>query len=392
MQKWLCYMLYSKSRLLHVFFAFLFGTFCITGLVSYQQLTSFYYKYNLINVNLSLELLFFLFALFTARSINFKSGDFLVVLTLLFYLILSFFSSIAFNGDEIVDFLMIFKAFVYLILLLIFKRNKLLSIDTLYLIFVFLCGAILLKYFFGIFIVGIPRPGLLYENNSELLIIYILFFYLNKFHFKVKQNNIKFIFLIVLITLLSGSRSAALCAVVTLFLLNGFSFKTFFWGLLATISLTIVQLQTRGFDLQEIDRFRFLIDFYQLYSQFSKLELLIGSPAITSLPEEVCLRYSFYESLVSSDSRICYSVVFHSYILRALFDHGIFWSLLLMYGYFRLVKNEIGPEFAIFVTIIALVNGLSVSSYNSIYLNFTLLLLIMCNKKFLKEGFPLNSG
>ena len=245
--------------------------------------------------------------------------------------------------------------------------------------------AILLKYLIGSLIVGIPRPGLLYENNSELLLIFILFFYLNRFHYKVKENSLFFLVLIILITLISGSRSAALCAAATIFLLNGFSMKTFCLGILVTLMLGLFQYQTRGFDLQEIDRFRFLLDFFQLYSQFSVYEVFFGSPAITALPEEVCLRYSFYESLVSSDSKGCYSVVFHSFILRALFDHGIFWSAVLIIGYYRLVKLHIGSEFARYITLISLINGLSVSSYNSIYLNFSILLLVLCNMKFLKK-------
>ena len=348
-------------------------------MISYEKITSFYFKHNLLNVSLILEVLFVLLTVISIRSVNTNYRDLLLSSLIFIYVAYSFILSIFTMGDVIYDFLMIYKAFGYLGIFLIFKRNELINIQTLYWLFLFLCFATLLKYLSGVFFFSVPRPGLLYENNSELLLLIVLFFYLCSCHQKVQNNKVWFLLLLTIITVLSGSRSASLIVFATYLFSIRLSFGSFLFGLCIFFSLILFQYFSRGFGLEQIDRFRFLLDFWDIYSAGSFYTMFFGNEPITPLPNEVCVKYSFYESLLSKNNT-CFSVVFHSLIMRSLFDHGIFWSFIIIFGYYRFISREISRNFAIYTLIIAFLNGLSVSSYNSIFFNITILLILISRK------------
>lgn len=376
----------SKSNLINRLLLLSFGILCVTGMISYEKLTSFYFKHNLLNVSLILEVLFFLLTVISIRSVNTNYRDLLLSSLIFIYIVYSFILSIFIKGYGIYDFLMIYKAFCYLGIFLIFKRNELINIQTLYWLFLFLCFATLIKYFSGVFFFSVPRPGLLYENNSELLLLIVLFFYLCSCHQKVQNNKVWFLLLLTIITILSGSRSASLILFATYIFSIRFSFGSFLFGLSIFFSLILFQYFSRGFGLEQVDRFRFLLDFWDIYSNASFYTMVFGTEPITPLPHEVCVKYSFYENLLSKNDT-CFSVVFHSFIMRSLFDHGILWSIIIVFGYYSVISREISRNFALYILVIAFLNGLSVSSYNSIFLNIAILLILISRKNRFYKGF-----
>jgi len=82
---------------------------------------------------------------------------------------------------------------------------------------------------------------------------------------------------------------------------------------------------------------------------------------------EVCSRLSFYDALFSySGNGSCYSVVLHSFNMRILFDHGVIVAFICGSLLWKFMAGSPGKAKCCVIALLVL-NGLSVSSLNSIY-------------------------
>ncbi|MGS2762733.1 hypothetical protein [Sinomicrobium sp. M5D2P9] len=122
-------------------------------------------------------------------------------------------------------------------------------------------------------------------------------------------------------------------------------------------------------DIEKTDRFKFLMVFVDEIREWSIINYLFGADRITALSAEACSKLGYYQSLFSySGDGSCYSVIFHSYILRAIYDHGIIGFILIsVFVYFVITLSGFERKQALVIVGIALLNGLSVSSFNSVY-------------------------
>lgn len=375
-------MLFSKNKIVNVGLFLTFLGLCLAGLFSYEQLTSFYFQYNLLNVNLVLEILFLMLIFKSIRAVSASKADLFLIFVMFTYISYSLILSVFLKDDHINDFLMIYKVFLYLMVFLSLRLEPFIRIQWLYLIFVTILFSILLKYTIGKTFYDIKRPGLLYENNFELLLVNLLFFFLYYSYPAIKKYALLFVLLIAFVTIASGSRSAALCLMMTLMFIYKGGFRKVIIITPIFIILLLYQIYSRGLNIEVIDRFNFLIHFISLYRNFSFFEFLFGSVPITALPSDVCAKFEFYKALFSDlDSLKCYSVVFHSFILRALFDHGLVGLISLFLIYHRVISKKMGSYFASYAVLLAVINGLSVSSLNSIYFNLPLLMIFLVVEK-----------
>jgi uncharacterized membrane protein YfcA len=133
-----------------------------------------------------------------------------------------------------------------------------------------------------------------------------------------------------------------------------------------------------GESAEEIDRVVFFQIFLNASSNWHWSEFLFGNPAITALPQEACERLAFYESLFSAkDPSICYSVILHSYITRAIYDHGFVGLIFVFWAINYLLKLSDVERRARWAALsILILNGVSVSSVNSVYASLGIIIVM----------------
>lgn len=301
------------------------------------------------------------------------------------YVFVSYVSTIYVYGDfNFFDFFISYKSFFYVILLTPFVGKKYLtrSVFDKFLVFLILC--FVFKYLVSRFIFDNSRPGLLDENNFELLFVllmYLLSCFIDKRVFTLK------LLAIVLIVFVSGSRSGILSLLFLIFMAydkklssRGF-FALVIFFFLSAMSI-IVLMQRLGGGIESIDRFVFLQLFIHDVSSWSLLDYFFGNIPLTPMSFYTCNSLSFFQTLFShKNDGTCYSVVLHSYILRMIFDHGIL-GLIFVFSFVYTALRTSGYNIRFCITVVGLIsiNGLSVSAFNSVFCFLGLLFLLVFDK------------
>jgi hypothetical protein len=198
-----------------------------------------------------------------------------------------------------------------------------------------------------------------------------------------KKKQLIFLFLLGLIIFLSFSRSAMLMyAMIFLCAMNEKikKHKVIFFTSGGIFILTIIfyAFLRRSNSIEEIDRFKFMMVFFDETQDWNFFKYLIGAPRITPLSESARNSLSFFEGLFSySGNGDCYSVVFHSFLLRVIFDHGITGLVAIIFFTYRILIFSNIDKKIIWVTIsIFILNGLSVSSFNSVFFPVSMIFLM----------------
>lgn len=331
------------------------------------------FKYNLAPVNAVLEVVLVCMALVLMKELS-RAVSILFYCALA-YVVISAIWAVGISDANMLDFMLAYKAFYYVLVLSFFVGKQNFSIDSLVYLYWALIAAFLVKYGYSITL-GFDakmrsRPGLFVENNFELVFIMLLFYRLSGLF---KNKLIAFIPLFAVVAL-SGSRSAVLALVVVYVLafVKDLDIKTVLSVLVASVIAifayeVFVSRAQDGFE--NIDRLRFLMVFLEEMRSQGLLGYVFGTPRITALSPDSCGQLAFYSGLFSfsGDTTLCYSVILHSYVLRVIFDHGllglIFLNLFLLVG---VVKSNGGARDFVCVALVLFLSGLSVSSFNSVF-------------------------
>ena len=356
----------TKDRLLQALLYLPMLLLALTGILSP-------YKYNLLPSSAILELAFFLMACLMAGELLRSASVFLYGTAA--YVAISAIWSIGFRDIHALDFLLAYKAFLYVCILCFFMGKRFCSRESLIAFYWAMLGAFAIKYGYSI-LLGLDakmrsRPGLFVENNFELVFIILLFYRLRH---SFKNSFVAFIPLFAIV-FLSGSRSAILAvgAVYAFTFIREWNVRTVA-ALVATFAIAAVGYElflSRTQDgFENIDRFKFLMVFLHEMQSHGMAGYVFGTPRITPLSAGSCDILSFYSGLFSfsDDSTLCYSVILHSYILRVIFDHGligfVFLNVFLLYGV-RKANGDLRDFLC--VALVLIFSGLSVSSFNSIF-------------------------
>tara|TARA_R110001583_G_scaffold142130_2_gene294411 strand:+ start:1195 stop:1965 length:771 start_codon:yes stop_codon:yes gene_type:complete len=231
------------------------------------------------------------------------------------------------------------------------------------------------------------RPILFYENNFELMFLALLLYL-----YFVLKGKVEFIyqFIIGLTFLLSASISGLIILFFVLFFINyNIIVKKIFYLVpifvaLCLVAASVIAQRTGGeIDLTKNVRFKFLLIFLNETKDWNFFDFLVGSDRISALSREACSSLSYWQSLFSyKNDGTCYSVILHSYILRVIYDHGVL-GLFFIIGYlFKLIKVAKYKSKHAFVIIgVVFINGLSVSSFNSIYFIMGLLFFLVISRQ-----------
>ena len=290
------------------------------------------------------------------------------------YLSISFLYSVSYNGDNVKDFLLIYKTFIYLIILPFIIDYKILSLKSFLVFFKFIVSLFLAKYIISKLFFDQHRPIVFAENNFELMFLALLLY----LYFIVK-GKVEFVyqFAIAVIYLLSASISGILILIFVLSVINyRLIKKKSVYVLVALIILTLLAVivlkeRTNGsLDLTTNTRYEFLLIFFNETRDWNVIDFLFGSGRITALSEYACYSQYYWTSGLFSynNNGQCYSVILHSYLLRVIFDHGILGFLFIILFTIKIIINA-GYKYkdALVIIGIAIINGLSVSAFNSIY-------------------------
>ena len=332
--------------------------------------------------------IFLLLALFKGRR-RLDIHRFSLLLIIIFILLISLFKFFyTTHLAKFSDYLIIYKSFYYLSILLLASTFSKLSKDILIKIFDWLKYIFLFKYILVILNNGIffVRPDVYVENNFELIFLLLLFIGKNIIFGK---SNRKDVFIVLCIFIISGSRSGLFCLLIVLFLSdygNGLKYRVakYIVAVIVLFGFLYVSSQRMGSgDLSSIDRVQFLLLFYKELQSFDAINFFLGSPFLSPVSHSTASALSYYQELFSNHNNlVAFSVVFHSYLLRIFYDFGFLGLAFIMYVLFKLL-SKIGLEkrFKLQIILIILATGLSVSSLNSVFVAFGLMLIIITDKE-----------
>jgi len=302
--------------------------------------------------------------------------------------------------DEWVDFFQAYKAFFYLLAFAFFVNRACFDGRRLAKVSAVLVVAFFIKYSYSLFYgVAVPlshfaapppgiapnspealeavavgldaRPGIYHENNFELVMLLMMFY--SSFPYAGRWRNAIFVVLVATV-LISSSRSGAL-GLVLVYVGLCMRSSNRLWPLhlfgLGAVGYAVYALFARRdtLGLTGIDRYRFLQTFLVEVRRWPLWEYVTGSYPLTPLSPGSCTTLSFYKDLFSySDPGVCYSVILHSYLLRAIFDHGLL-GLILLCVLLGMALSRSGATYRDTVVLlgILLVSGLSVSAFNSVF-------------------------
>jgi hypothetical protein len=296
------------------------------------------------------------------------AGCYVLVKTLLLVL---------YGSASLPDFLLAYKAYFYLVLLAFFVGKSLFDGPRLGRLATFLVMVFLAKYGYSVVLGLSDRPGVYMENNFELImllgLVYLAHPYLGARRHWVFAG-------LALTVLLSGSRSAALglvCVYVFRYLRTSnraWPFHLAGVGVVGWAVLSLFSARAAQDGGAELDRLVFFQTFQYEVRSWPFWEFLTGSFPLTPLSAGSCGSLSFYEALFSkTDPGICYSVILHSFLMRAVFDHGLL-GLLLLYGllWLGLRRSGVAARDALALLSLITLSALSVSAFNSVFVAIVL--------------------
>jgi hypothetical protein len=240
------------------------------------------------------------------------------------------------------------------------------------------------------------RPYAITENNYELaLLAGLLVLYFGKFG----RWRVLFLMFFSATVLLSGSRSAAVALIVaSIFIFSQLPSSRIalkYWSSLfslATLMLAILVFESRSEEGVAIDRSNFASQFFYNTSDWNLWNWIFGTEPISQLAPETCSSLSFYASLLSSSGDgSCYSVILHMFAVRIIFDSGLLGLLLLLsLLWWILRKGGVESSLALALISLGIVNSLSVSGFNNVFVMLPFALALLDNP--LKSEFDSQSA
>lgn len=349
-----------------------------------------------ISERIALYLLEFLVFITVPFFVSFKGKkiNLFIALMLVLYVIACLFNLyIIGRAVSFLDFLRAVKPIIYIILLILIGPG-LSSINGEFGIFRHWLLLFFILYVVDFAVFSASRPNVVWENNFEIPFLVLLWVGL------YIRGEVQFYSLSTLAlvgsSVLSMSRSGIVITgfvVAVLYLTNelrvnrNFVYKAI--GFICVIALLlyfvfdIFHSRQGHLVIEELDRFIFLDDFLSVYQMEGICTQLFGSGPLSELPFESCERLSFYylEFGLSGANGECYSVIWHSGILRILHDYGFVGLFLISFFFYQSFRRNYSILSAVFMTLIPLLSGLSVSGFYSVYIFIASYLLMLGQNK-----------
>ncbi len=309
--------------------------------------------------------LFFLPDIVVLSYVIYKFKDINQDVSSIFYIGLALFLGYLFLSPEpsqteyVNNFLVPLKPFVYLCIMSIYSRNiPSFSIRNFAQTIVVLYPLILLwnasLYYIKfhpplVNIIRDARPYFMFENNFEIT-LYINCFVILFFIFKLR--DIKYFVLMSATILLAGSRSGLLSfAVVCIFYFADANWKQRAFGLIsAAAAFTYVAIgrNITEISLGNIDRLQtlnaMLTDYNHSFVEILKVPF--GHGIYQKIPMYICEKLPYFAEWFNGNSNNCDPIMMQAFYSRALFEYGIYITILIPVLFFLLIRRETGSKVA----------------------------------------------
>lgn len=280
-----------------------------------------------------------------------------------------------FSLGNFADFIIANKFIIYISIVLIFSGSRQFTPAFYKAMAQVLMWSMLIKYGYARVSGFDDRPNLFLENNFELLLLLTFFTMAEICRVRETGSASYFnLFIVACVVLLSGSRSASLAIipiVATLFIKSNWKHLIIsVIGGCMFLLLLLILFQSRSSSLEEIDRFVFMMVFFESIQDFDFWNYMFGTLPMTPLPAQACDQLSYYKNLFSvTGSGQCYSVILHSMFLRVFYDHGFF-GLLFGFGgvYYAFKHAGFTWRERMAIWSLPMVSALSISSIGSVLL------------------------
>jgi len=308
----------------------------------------------------------------------------LILVALAAYLLASVIPVLA-NWGPFEEFLRAYRWVFYLVAFAFAMGRKWGPVEPLIKVTWGLLGLATLKGLLTLVILGPgQRPGLLVESNFELALFSGLLLIVYR---HMARSGPWALGLLGLLSILAGSRSGAVAfaivAIYAIILARPVHRLTRYLRVLAIpvllgVPIAIFTMRALATSLP-IDRLRFLTVFIDETRGWTWVTWLIGTPPLTPLSSEGCEQLSFYQSLFSfAGDGACYSVIFHAFFLRVIFDAGVIGLLIsLLVPWYLMRRARVQFMLAGALMLVAISNGLSVSGFNSPFVTMPILLAML---------------
>jgi hypothetical protein len=352
-------------------------SFILLSAFSFSLLFSGQLPHLIVFMDLLIILIFPFVVRTTPTAITYASCFILYVFYFICYVLLFF------GSKFMIDAVVAFKFLVYLSLFFMVVRSEKLAVSELKVIFLTLMWLFLLKYLVGR-LLGYERPALYTENNFELC--FLLIIYVTCYYFRLVGT--KSFLLIGFIIILSGSRSA----ILSFFIVYLYQFKPWksakissllfkviiFISVVSIVGMALfMRMSSKG--IEGVDRYVFMMVFFQNIIEWGVWEYLVGNPPLTPLLSSSCAQLSFYQALFSkADPSICFPVILHSFWLRLILEHGLLLVGFLSFSFIALFSIK-GYRKSFAVTLFAMIalNGVSVSALNSSMISLAIFIILL---------------
>jgi hypothetical protein len=289
-----------------------------------------------------------------------------------------------------------YKWLLFTILLLTLRHQPRFKSTSVKRIYLTLLASLFLSYVLQVANNGWnSRPILIIENNYECaLLIGLYVCNLANSNLSLTREHLFSNLIITSTILMSQSRSA----LITLLLVQFFIYTrkntirknlmSSLFLLITSLTLALYTFRNRGTNLGNLDRLNFLNLFLDDFGTRSNITKLFGNWIIQPLNTEVCIQLRYYSSLQSNESLgSCYSVVLHSFALRAVSDFGILGAIAIFYTFGKILLSNLEKSSAICFILLAISNSLSVSGVNNVYVVLPMLVaLLSSNPKSIKKS------
>lgn len=359
-----------------LFFLYTITYICIIGgIFSYNE-------YNFLSVNYIFEMSILVIFITGLRKNNYNI--FFIALGLILYLVIRLFINNVYFDIGFKDLIVANKFVLYLIILSLLNTKDIFNVKRFDLFYKILLISLFIKYLLWHVFSGM-RPGIFAENNFELMfLLLVTISYINVFG----KLSAKQYILLFLIFFMSFSRSGIVCLLFFVFILSlkKINIRTICSLILVfivscfAVFIFLDRIGAGGID--SIDRFIFFQQFLYSIKDWGYSDYIFGRYILEPLPNAVCSTLSFYETLFSNYSQnICYSVIFHSFILRCIYDFGFSGLILVFYYLYILIREHIQTRLSIIALGVIFLNGISVSSINSVYCFIGLLFILLTSNK-----------
>ena len=260
------------------------------------------------------------------------------------------------------NYLIVLKPFFYICILALFSRNvpnqSIHLIAKIVLIFyplILLCNLffIYLKYSPDINFIGLlqARPFFIFENNFEIT------FYLNCFiivFFVYQERKISNYLLLAAVILLAGSRSGLLSfAAISFFYFLAVGRKQKILAILVGLGVAVYIALGRDMmaALNTIDRVQTLNGILLQYNNsfWEILKVPFGYGIYQKVPGFICAKLPDFAEWFTGNSNNCDPLMLQAFYTRALFEYGIYVTLLIPIIFFLVVKKETGWQLALII-------------------------------------------